>query len=141
MDTTEVYGATEEHGYSEQVIGEWLASRSGVREPILLTTKGLIPGYRKPLRPGGASIGTDRARLKTSYLGLWMFHRDDSSQGVGPLMDALDAEIRQTRIPTWGASNWITERLQQAIGYCRRTGRYSPAARSRSRPGPRLVSV
>ena len=31
VDTAEVYGAIEEHGYSEMVIWDWLAARPGVR--------------------------------------------------------------------------------------------------------------
>jgi len=55
IDTAEVHGAVEEHGYSEMVIGEWLSSRPGTRERIVLASKGLIPGYCEPLYPGGAS--------------------------------------------------------------------------------------
>ena len=49
VDTAEVYGAVEEHGYSETVIGEWLAARPGMRNRIILASKGLIPGYCAPL--------------------------------------------------------------------------------------------
>ena len=139
VDTAEVYGAVEEHGYSEMVIGEWLAARPERRGRIILATKGLIPGYCAPLHPGGASIGPERihaaidgslARLKTDCLDIWMFHRDDPSLDVGPLVDALDEEIRAGRIRAWGASNWTTARLQAAADYAGRAGRAGPAASS-----------
>lgn len=139
IDTAEVYGAVEEHGYSEKVIGEWLASRPAVRKRIILATKGLIPGYCKPLYPEGASIGPDQVhraidgsleRLRTDYLDIWMFHRDDPTLDTGPLVDALDEEVRQRRIRAWGASNWTTARLRQAIDYCHRAGKALPAASS-----------
>lgn len=139
IDTAEVYGAVEEHGYSEMVIGDWLAARPGMRERIVLVSKGLIPGYCAPLYDGGASIGPDQvhraidgslARLKTSWLDAWMFHRDDPVQDVGPLVDALDDEIRAGRLRAWGASNWSTERLQQAIDYAHRSSKAPPAAAS-----------
>ena len=139
VDTAEVYGAVEEHGYSEMVIGEWLAARPERRGRIILATKGLIPGYCAPLHPGGASIGPEQihkaidgslARLKTDCLDVWMFHRDDPSLDVGPLVDALDEEIRAGRIRAWGASNRTTARLQQAAEYTARAGRAGPAASS-----------
>ena len=139
VDTAEVYGAVEEHGYSETVIGEWLAARPGMRNRIILASKGLIPGYCAPLYPGGASIGPDQIhraidgslrRLKTDHLDIWMFHRDAPDLEVGPLVDALDDEIGQGRIRAWGASNWTTDRLQQAIDYGNHAGKAPPVAAS-----------
>lgn len=139
IDTAEVYGAVEEHGYSEMVIGEWLASRAGVREKIILASKGLIPGYCKPIHPGGASIGPAQIhraidgslrRLQSDNMDIWMFHRDDVSLDVAPLVDALDEEIRGGRIRAWGASNWTTARLQQAAEYAERAGKAKPVASS-----------
>ena len=124
IDTAEVYGAVEEHGYSEMVIGDWLAARPGMREKIVLTTKGLITGYCAPLHPGGAVIdppSIHRAvegsleRLKTDHIDLWMFHRDRLDYPVGPLVDALDEEVKLGRIKAYGASNWSTTRIQEAI--------------------------
>ncbi|MEA3412918.1 MAG: aldo/keto reductase [Pseudomonadota bacterium] len=43
--------------------------------------------------------------------------------------DDLD-EIRQGRLRAWGAPNWTTDRLQQAIDYGTRAGRALPVASS-----------
>ena len=132
VDTAEVYGAVEEHGYSEMVIGDWLSARSGMRERIVLASKGLIPGYCAPLYPGGATIDPasihkaiegSLSRLKTDYLDIWMFHRDEPSLSVGPLVDALDEEVRAGRIKAYGASNWSTARIQDAVDYARANGK------------------
>ena len=40
VDTAEVYGAVEEHGYSEMVIGDWSEANPDMREKIVLATKG-----------------------------------------------------------------------------------------------------
>ena len=139
IDTAEVYGAVEEHGYAEMVIGAWLASRPDVREKVVLTTKGLIPGYCAPIHPGGAKIDPDsihRAiegsleRLQADYLDTWMFHRDDPSLAVGPLMDALDEEVQAGRIRAYGGSNWTTARIQEAIDYARLNGKAEMIASS-----------
>ena len=63
IDTAEVYGAVEERGFSEIVIGDWLSRRPGAREKIVLNTKGLIPGYCAPLHPGGAQISPQMIHL------------------------------------------------------------------------------
>jgi len=128
VDTAEVYGAIEGHGYSEMVIGQWLAARPGVREKIVLSSKGLIPGFCEALYPGGAridppsihkAIDGSLKRLKTDYLDIWMFHRDEPDLPVGPLVDALHEEVRAGRISAYGASNWTTHRIQEAIDYAR----------------------
>ena len=128
VDTAEVYGAVEEHGYSETVIGEWLAARRGMRDKIILASKGLIPGYCAPIHPGGAQINPasihraidgSLARLQTDCLDIWMFHRDDPAHPVAPLVDALDEEVRAGRLKAYGASNWTTGRIQEAIDYAR----------------------
>ncbi|WP_136659743.1 aldo/keto reductase [Nitratireductor sp. XY-223] len=132
VDTAEVYGAVEEHGYSEMVIGDWLADRPGIRERIVLASKGLIPGYCAPLHAGGARIDPESVhkaidgsleRLKTDHLDIWMFHRDDPSCPVGPLVDALDEEVRAGRLKAYGASNWTTARIQEAVDYARENGK------------------
>ena len=132
VDTAEVYGAVEGHGYSETVIGAWLTERPDVREQIILSSKGLIPGYCEALYPGGAKIDPGSihkaidgslGRLRTDYLDIWMFHRDDPSLPVGPLVDALDEEVRAGRIKAYGASNWTTARIQEAVDYARSYGK------------------
>lgn len=132
IDTAEIYGAIEERGYAEIVIGQWLAERPDMREKIVLVSKGLVTGYCAELHPGGARVDADSihraiegslSRLQTDYLDIWMFHRDDLSQPVGPLVDALDVEVKAGRIRAYGASNWTTERIQQAVDYAHRHGK------------------
>lgn len=132
IDTAEVYGAVEEHGYSETVIGDWLQERPGMRDKIILASKGLIPGYCAPLHPGGAVISPESihkaidgslSRLKSDCLDIWMFHRDDTSLPVGPLVDALDEEHKAGRIRACGASNWTTARIEEAAAYARENGK------------------
>lgn len=132
VDTAEVYGAVEEHGYSEMVIGNWLKRNPDMREKIILASKGLIPGYCAPLHPGGAKIDPESIhkaidgslnRLQADYLDIWMFHRDEPSHPVGPLVDALDDEVKRGRIRAFGASNWTTTRIQEANDYAREHGK------------------
>ncbi len=132
IDTAEVYGAVEQLGYAEMVIGDWLTARPGMRDRIVLASKGLVTGYCAALHPGGAKVdvpGIHRAidgslkRLKSDNLDIWMFHRDDPAHPVGPLVDALDERVRDGSIRAYGASNWSTARIQQAIDYARAKGK------------------
>ena len=56
VDTAEVYGAVEEHGFSEMVIGEWLSKNPDKRERIVLASKGLSTGYCAALHQGGTRV-------------------------------------------------------------------------------------
>lgn len=126
VDTAEIYGAEEEHGYSEVVIGKWLARSTQLRDSIVLASKGLIPGTCAALHGGGAEISSSSIRsavegslrrLQTDYLDVWMPHRDDPTLEVGPIVEALSAEVTAGRIRTYGASNWSTDRIAEAISY------------------------
>ncbi|WP_133013518.1 aldo/keto reductase [Marinomonas flavescens] len=140
IDTAEVYGVPEEHGYSETVIGEWLNNNKDIREKIILCSKGLITGYCAPLHgEGGAKITPEYIksaitgsleRLQTDYLDIWMFHRDDTSKSVNELMDALHDEVTQGRIKAFGASNWSIERIQEANQYAESKGQAKMIASS-----------
>ncbi len=125
IDTAEIYGDPEEHGYSEQTIGMWL-DETGNREKVVLCSKGLIPGTCKPIHPKGleitpqhirAAISGSLERLKTNYLDVWLFHRDDPTRDVGPLVEACHREIEEGRIRAYGGSNWSAARIQEAHAY------------------------
>lgn len=130
VDTAEIYGDPEEYGYSESVIGMWLAER-GNREKIVLLSKGLIPGTCKPIHPNGlavtpehihAAIDGSLKRLGTDYLDIWLFHRDDESKPVGPYVEALNEEIGRGRIKAFGGSNWTVRRIEEANAYAAKRG-------------------
>jgi len=51
-----------------------------------------------------------------------MLHRDDPSKPVGPILEALEEHRRAGRICSYGASNWSTERLDEAARYAAEHG-------------------
>jgi len=130
IDTAEIYGDPEEYGYSEQTIGMWLSETKN-RDKIILISKGCIPGTCKPIQPQGAEIspkGIQRSiegslkRLQTNYLDIWLLHRDDPSQPVGPLVETLNEEIEKGNIRAYGGSNWSVERIKEANAYANANG-------------------
>jgi aryl-alcohol dehydrogenase-like predicted oxidoreductase len=78
-----------------------------------------------------------------------LLHRDDTSQPVEPIMDALNEHLRDGRLHAIGASNWTHERLKAANAYARSNGlmpfvasspQYS-LADSHAEPWPLCLSI
>ena len=72
------------------------------------------------------------ARLKTSYLDVFLLHRDDEQRyaDVGPVVDAVAALVASGKCRAWGTSNWTLSRLRAACEY----------ADSHGLPPPTVVS-
>ena len=120
IDTAHVY----EDGDAERVVGQWLRDRPGVRERLVLVTKGAHPdGDRARVTP--ADIADD-LRESTERLGgpvdLYLLHRDDPAVEVSSLVDALDAHRRAGEIGAFGVSNWTLPRIEEANAYAAATG-------------------
>lgn len=110
-----------EYGESERVLGEWLA-RSGRRDDVVVLTKGAHQDeVRRRVTP--ADIGDDLREsldvLGVDAIDIYMLHRDDPTQPVGPILEALNEHRRAGRIRSFGASNWTTARLDEAGAYAR----------------------
>jgi aryl-alcohol dehydrogenase-like predicted oxidoreductase len=120
IDTAHVY----EGGDSERVLGQWLADRPGVRERLVLVTKGAHPdGDRKRVTP--ADIAAD-LRDSIERLGgpvdVYLLHRDDPAVDVGEIVDALDAHRRAGELRAFGVSNWTLPRIDAANAYAAERG-------------------
>jgi len=138
IDTAEIYGDPEEYGYSETTIGMWFEERKN-RDDVVLLTKGCIPGTCKPIHPNGLDISPkcihdaisgSLERLKTDYIDIWMLHRDDPSKPVGPIVEALNEEIKKGRIRAYGGSNWSVKRIEEANKYAMENGLIGMSASS-----------
>ena len=128
FDLAWVYGG----GDCERAFGVWLESR-GCREEIVILDKGSHHNQdRKKVTPFDieADLHDSLARLRTDTIDIWMFHRDDPAQPVGPLVDTLNAAVERGTIRAFGASNWTRERIQEADDYAARHGLISFAASS-----------
>ena len=115
FDTAHVYAG----GASERVFGHWIHSR-GVRDEVVILDKGAHHNQdRKRVTPFDiqADIQDSLARLNVDYIDLWLLHRDDPTQPVGPIVEMLNAEKKAGRIHGFGGSNWTVERLQEANAY------------------------
>jgi len=120
IDTAHVY----EDGDAERLIGLWLRDRPGLRERIVIVTKGAHPdGDRTRVTP--ADIASD-LRDSIDRLGgpvdLYLLHRDDPGVDAGELIDALDAHGRAGDLRAFGVSNWTLPRIEEANAHAAARG-------------------
>ncbi|MFW5689553.1 MAG: aldo/keto reductase [Spirochaetota bacterium] len=120
FDHSHVYG----RGDCERAFGVWLREREsrepGFREELVILDKGCHPSQgEKRVTP--ANIRGDLAgsleRLGVDYVDLWLFHRDDPEQPVGPLVETLNELVSEGKIRAFGGSNWTHERIAEANEY------------------------
>lgn len=116
VDTAHAYGG----GRSERTLGRWLQEH-GNRAEVLILDKGVHPQPGQPHRVTPEAIDADIAesldRLQTSYIDLYLLHRDDPSVPVGPIVECLNRHIDAGRLRAIGGSNWNSQRLEEANSY------------------------
>lgn len=120
FDTAHEYAG----GEAERSFGRWLVSR-GVRERVVIIGKGAHHNAdRKCVTPFdiSAHLHDSLARMRIDSIDLYMLHRDDPAQPVGPLMETLNEHIDAGRIRAIGASNWTTRRIMEANLYAQTHG-------------------
>lgn len=120
IETAHDYG----RGRAEEAIGRWLRARglSGPGRDMLVMTKaahyesGTLASRLRPELIVG-DLTRSRARLGVETVDLLMLHRDDPSQAVGPIVDALDAAVAAGHVRAYGGSNWSSHRVEEANAY------------------------
>ena len=148
FDHSHIYGG----GDCEVAFGAWMRKR-GNRDRVVIVGKGChhdSQGRRVTPAHIDGDIAGSLERLGTDRIDLWMFHRDDPTQPVGPLMEALARQVAAGRIGGFGGSNWTTARVREAIDYCTRhdlpgfaasSPNYSLAEQIDSPWGPDCVTI
>ena len=133
IDTAHVYSdwVKPERARSERVIGDWL-ERSGKRNYIVLSTKGGHPDMTVPnpdthisrMRKEDMESDLDSSlkQLRTDYIDIYFYHRDDERQSVEELIEVMEEFRRKGKIRYYGCSNWTTPRMKAADRYCSEKG-------------------
>ncbi len=121
FDTANVYGWKKGEGWTEQIIGRWLAQGGGRRESIVLATKiygEMGPG---PNDRGLSAYHIRRAcedslrRLQTDHIDLYQMHHIDRATPVEEIWHAMEQLTREGKILYVGSSNfpaWYIARAQ-----------------------------
>lgn len=115
FDTARIYGQ------AEQVLGNWMQARDN-REQLVLVDKGAHPLPQTTMsRVTPSAIEADIARsllmLQTDYVDIYLLHRDDPSQPVGPIVETLNDLRARGCVKLFGVSNWKVERIEAANEY------------------------
>jgi 1-deoxyxylulose-5-phosphate synthase len=111
-------------GESEEVLGRWLADRRP--DDLVVLTKGAHHRREGERRVTPEEITSDLtaslAALRVEAVDLYLLHRDDPSESVGPILACLNAHERARRVRAFGGSNWTTARLEEAAAYAEARG-------------------
>ena len=120
FDTANRYGNREYEGYTEQIIGRWLAQGDGRRERIVLATKlygAMGPG---PNDRGLSAYHIRRAceeslrRLQTDHIDLYQMHHVDRSVPWEEIWQAMEQLVREGKVVYVGSSNFAGWNIVQA---------------------------
>ncbi|RKI93597.1 aldo/keto reductase [Parablautia intestinalis] len=116
---------------AERVVGDWL-QRSGKRKEIVLITKGGHPNMkgenvdlhcsRMTHKDMVKDLNESLMQLRTDYIDLYFYHRDDLSQTVEEEIETMEEFVKAGKIRYYGCSNWTSERMREADDYCARKG-------------------
>jgi aryl-alcohol dehydrogenase-like predicted oxidoreductase len=116
VDTADVYS----RGISEEIIGRWLAARSGVRDQLVIATKGRFPMGDGPNDAGltrthlGRALDASLRRLGVDFVDLYQAHAWDPLTPIDETLAFFDGAVRAGKIRYVGVSNFVGWQLQKA---------------------------
>ena len=116
VDTADVYAG----GRSEEIIGRWLAARSGTRDRLVIATKG-----RFPMGDGHNDCGLSRShlghaldaslrRLGVDVVDLYQAHAWDPLTPIEETLGFVGDAVSAGKIRYFGVSNFVGWQLQKA---------------------------
>lgn len=116
LDTADIYGfdGTGGFGDAEALLGEILAAEPGLRQRMVLVSKG---GIRPPLPYDSSpaylaeAIDASLARLRTDHLDCWLIHRPDILTHPQEIARALDGAIAAGKVRSVGVSNFTQAQI------------------------------
>jgi aryl-alcohol dehydrogenase-like predicted oxidoreductase len=116
VDTADVYS----DGSSEEIIGRWLAARPGMRDRLVIATKGRLPMGDGPNDAGlsrthlGRALDASLRRLGVEVVDLYQAHAFDPVTPIEETLGFLDDAVRAGKIRYAGVSNFLGWQLQKA---------------------------
>jgi aryl-alcohol dehydrogenase-like predicted oxidoreductase len=123
IDTANIYT----NGHSEKIIGDYFATRPGLRDRVVLSTKffsTLFPG--DPNGGGGgrkamiAQLHESLRRLRTDYVDLYWLHQWDRGAPIEETLRALDDLVAAGTVRYVGLSDvpaWVAAQAQTIAGF------------------------
>lgn len=123
IDTADVYGLDNDcpWGAAEELLGEVFSSTPGLRDRVVLATKGGIQlergiGLGVPYDAGARNIATaceaSMRRLRTDVIDLYQIHRPDLLAHPAETAAALGALVTSGKVRILGVSNYTAAQTQ-----------------------------
>jgi aryl-alcohol dehydrogenase-like predicted oxidoreductase len=128
VDSADVYA----DGRSEEIIGRWLAARPGMRDAVVLATKGRFPTDDSPNGHGlsrqhlARALDASLRRLNLDRVDLYQVHAWDPLTPVEETLRFLDDAVRAGKINYVGLSNFTGWQLQKAVDVAEFRGLSAP---------------
>lgn len=125
FDTANVYGWKKGEGWTEQIIGRWLAQGGGRREAIVLATKVYGRMGDRPNERALSAYHIRRAceeslrRLQTDHIDLYQMHHIDRDTPWEEIWQAMEQLVREGKVVYVGSSNfagWQIATANQTAG-------------------------
>ena len=125
FDTANVYGGAGHRGWTEEIVGRWIAQGGGRRERTVLATKvyGNMTDWPNDSKLSALNIrralDASLKRLQTDHIDLYQFHHVDRDTPWDEIWQAVDTAITQGKILYVGSSNfagWHIAAAQEAAG-------------------------
>ena len=122
FDTADIYGFNGSNGFgdAEALLGTILAANPGLRDKMILASKG---GIMPPLPYDSsaayltAAIDASLARLQTDVLDLWHIHRPDILTHPQEIAETLHKAIKAGKIRALGVSNFTLAQIAAVQTY------------------------
>lgn len=116
FDTADIYGIDGPGGFgsAEQAFGELLASEPGLRNRLVLATKGGIdPGtpYDSSAAYLTGAIDASLGRLQIDHIDLWQVHRPDILAHPHEIARAVEQAYAAGKIRAFGVSNYTVAQI------------------------------
>jgi aryl-alcohol dehydrogenase-like predicted oxidoreductase len=126
FDTADVYGWKKGEGWTEQIVGRWLAQGGGRRERTVLATKVFGEMGDWPNTSRLSALWIKRAcenslrRLQTDYIDLYQMHHVCREVPWEEIWQAMEQLTREGKILYVGSSNFAAWHVVQANEAARR---------------------
>ncbi len=120
FDTANVYGWKKGEGWTESIVGRWLAQGGGRREKVVLATKvyGTMGDWPNQSRLSALHIvracEESLRRMKTDVIDLYQMHHIDRASPWDEIWQAMETLVRQGKVLYVGSSNFAGWHIAQA---------------------------
>lgn len=121
LDTADLYSVWAEGnsgGESEEIIGQWLASRGrDVRDRVIVATKsgGLPPVEGRSREATYRAVENSLQRLGLETIDIFYYHYDDESVDIAEQVKVAESLIADGKIRHLALSNYSPERLREFL--------------------------